>query len=787
MVDDFTLAIATAPKKDSAQWKNKVVVWSDIKKWMDTPANKKESGNYVLGRLVKDGRRNNRTVEARSALTIDVDHPDDNFLERLEQEQYLHIWHTTHSSTPDNPRYRVIIPLDREINPAEYEAAVRGFMEILGSESGFDPSSIEYARYMFMPSSQKPAWFEWGEGIGPLADPDELIANAPESLAGLPPIRPSRRKQDPFQMAYPIGEFNRAYEDLDALIQEYELPYDSAGTKRWTLRGALRSAAGVGEVAPGLWYSHHGGDPAHGEAQTAFDLVRIHLFGELDEDVKPRTPVNKKPSHLAMKDLAMADPKVLEAKWKEPYEDFEDFDATRTTPTVDPPDNKPSEASEAPSDDKPADWRTGLATNRAGAVLDSLDNWKLILKHDPNFKAIVYNEMTRSTEVDGETTWRRDPSIRAWLESDLKNLQMWVEEKYHLRASKERVDLLVMRARSMRHVDPVKDYLVSLDGRWDGQARVEECLPGVTPDDFTRMAARKSLVAAVARAMQPGVKADHTLIIYGKAGLGKSEWIDRMSKGWTADLGDIRNKDTLVTLSRSWIVVADEGHSLRKADVDAQKAFLTRRVDVFRAPYERQVAEYPRRCVIWGTTNEDVFLTRDEGNRRYLPVHSTEKVDLDSLTPDYIDQLWAEAYHMWQNGELLYLTEDESTLAVQERERYTEDDTLAGQIASFLDMKVPEDWLKMGRDERHIFFRDYQQGADVGTESIQMTCVLQVWHEVMGEQYSPTEANRRMIRASMKNVAGWRPGDKTKYFDKSYGSQRVYERFDLAAELEEIL
>lgn len=782
---DFTLAVATAPKRDSLKWKNEVVAWSEIKAWMDSPANLKEAGNYVLGRLSGD-RRNKTSIEARSALTLDVDHPDDEFLERLQGTDCLLIWHTTYSSTPDHPRYRIIIPLDREVSPAEYEAAVRGVMEDLGTEC-FDPGSIQPERYMFKPASQKPEWFQWGEVKGSVADADTLIALAPESLAGLPPIRPSRRKQDPFEMAYPMGEFNRAYEDLDLLIEEYELPYEPAGTKRWTLSGAIGSAAGVGEVAPGLWYSHHGGDPAYGEVHTAFDLVRVHQFGELDEGVKPRTPVNKRPSHLAMKDLAMADPRVLEAKWKEPYEDFDAFDATRTTPTLDPPDNEPSEASETPSDDAPADWRTGLATNRAGTVLDSLDNWKLILKHDPNFQAIVYNEMTRSTEVEGQTTWRRDPSIRAWLESDLKNLQVWVEEKYHLKASKERVDLLVMRARSMRHVDPVKDYLVSLDGRWDGQPRVEECLPGVKPDEFTRMAARKSLVAAVARAMMPGVKADHTLIIYGKAGLGKSEWIDRMSKGWTADLGDIRNKDTLVTLSRSWIVVADEGHSLRKADVDAQKAFLTRRVDVFRAPYERQVAEYPRRCVIWGTTNEDVFLTRDEGNRRYLPVHSTERIDLDSLTPEYIDQLWAEAYHMWQNGEILYLTEEESTLAVQERERYTEDDTLAGQIASFLDMKVPEDWMKMGREERFMFYRSYQEGANDGTESIEITCVLQVWHEVMGEQYSPTEANRRMIRASMKNVPGWRPGDKTKYFDKSYGSQRVYERFDAAAELEDLL
>lgn len=777
---DFTMAIATAPKRDSIKWKNEVVAWSDIKAWMETPGNKKEAGNYVLGRLSGE-RRNKKTIEARSALTLDVDNPDEGFLDRLKQESYLLIWHTTYSSTPDNPRYRLIIPLDREVNPAEYEAAVRGVMNVLGLEC-FDPGSVQPERYMFKPATQKAAWFRWDEHTGDIADADTLISLAPESLAGLPPIRPSRRKQNPFEMADPIGEFNRSYEDLDDLIEVYDLPYEKAGTKRWTLKGAIGSAAGVGEVAAGLWYSHHGGDPAYGEAQTAFDLVRIHLFGDLDEGVKPNTPVNRKPSHVEMKDLAARDARVLNARWEEPVADFSEPIIDDVAPVPADPSDAPSEAPE-----KPADWRTRLRFNRAGNVLDNLDNWDLIRKNDDNFKALVFNKMTRSVEIDSDLSWRRyEPQDPGWNDYDLKNFKEVIERKYKLKVAKERLDDMVTNAAFKRTIDPVADYLKSLDGQWDKQTRLETCLPGVKPTEFTRLVARKSLVAAVARAMQPGVKWDHTLIFFGNEGMGKSEWIDRMSRGWTDELGDIRNKDTLLEISRTWIVVSDEGHSLKKADADAQKSFLTRKVDVFRAPYDRQVMNHPRRCVIWGTTNDDVFLRRQQGNRRFLIVHCTDKVDLDLITSDYVDQIWAEAYYLWQQGERLYLDDTESSLATEEREPFTEDDSLAGRIEDFLSMKVPKDWQTIGRASRQDHYRNYQDGMAGGEHEIEMTCPVQIWYEMMGEVRNPQLSDLRIIRESMKNVPGWRRMDRPVHFN-GYGTQRSYERFNAAAELEELI
>ncbi|MDT6926053.1 hypothetical protein, partial [Enterococcus faecalis] len=57
-------------------------------------------------------------------------------------------------------------------------------------------------------------------------------------------------------------------------------------------------------------YSHHGTDPVGDQLVNAFDLVRIHLFGDLDEDVKPTTRIDRYPSFKAMREFAMEDKQV---------------------------------------------------------------------------------------------------------------------------------------------------------------------------------------------------------------------------------------------------------------------------------------------------------------------------------------------------------------------------------------------------------------------------------------------------------------------------------------------
>jgi len=277
----------------------------------------------------------------------------------------------------------------------------------------------------------------------------------------------------------------------------------------------------------------------------------------------------------------------------------------------------------------------------------------------------------------------------------------------------------------------------------------------------------------------PGIKWDHTLVLYGSEGLGKSYWIDRMARGYSASLGSLGDKDTLITMQRSWILVADEGHSLRKADAEQQKEFLTRTEDVFRMPYDRESQVHKRRCVVWSTTNDEVFLRRQEGNRRFLIVKCEERVDFDSLTPEYVDQVWAEAVHLYKEGERLFLADDESRTAADARENFTEEEALAGVLAEHLDIPVPGNWDDMGLMERRQYFLDQSMGAGLpGNARQDRTCSTQLWVEALGNEIGRHRRTDLLeITAIMKTMPGWRrvPG---RHRLPNYGLQVVFERVD---------
>lgn len=720
-------AIATAAKRNSRHWKNGTVTWGDLLDWMATPDDTKECGNYVMGTLRPTTRTHNAddgpctrlhrgkdAVVTRSALTLDLDDPDPVLPEVLGLTiSHAAILHTTFQSTPDNPRYRLIIPLDREVAPDEYVAAATHVMNLLGTDN-FDPSSAEPERYMFKPAAARPANFRWWEYSGPPAAADDLLINWDPDLSTAPLPSASRFKRDPFEIEGVVGAFNRAYADLQVLITEYDLPYSPAGAGRWHLVGS-RAVAGMGTVADGIIYSHHANDPAYGQACTAFDLVRLHRFGELDEQVKPQTPINRLPSYVAMLDLATVDSRVTAELVGAEF--AEEMDSTAQT----------------------NDWRLQLGPhlNRQGRLKDTAPAWRIILENDSVFKSLQFNEMTLRTEFLQAPPWRSlDSGGNGLSATDLLSLQAYLEETYHTQPTSRRVDWMVGECRHQRYVNPVRDWLGKLE--WDKKPRLETCLPGTEDTPYNRMVARKSLVAAVARMMRPGIKWDHTLILHGKEGIGKTYWIERMSKGWTAPLGAIHQKDTLINLQRCWIATSDEGQTMRKADAEVLKEFLTRSKDTFRMPYEVEATEHPRKCVIWGTTNDEVFLRQQEGNRRFLIVRCEEKVDFTALTDEYIDQVWAEAKELYDSGEaLLWLDEEESGMAAEARESFVEEGSTAlqGMLSEYLNTPVPANYGEMTVEQRLDWIENMRRGfAPIGDMIQNDVCAIQLFVEALGKR-----------------------------------------------------
>lgn len=769
--NDHTFDALTAPQRNSRHWKQERITWGDLLGWMAAPATTKACGNYVLGTFARSTvvhtgatkgettapctnmHRTKVAVRTRCALTLDIDYPDEGLEARLQALPYAAAVHSTYTSTKRAPRYRLIIPLDRAVAPDEYHAAATVVMQQLG-EHQFDAGSVQPERYMFKPAAGDMDAYQQFVVPGPLAKADTLLADFTMDLSTLPAPRAHKNKRDPFAIEGTVGAFNRAYEDFAKLIDAYQLPYEESGADRWKLVGAS-AAAGMGVVSPGLVYSHHANDPAYGQTCTAFDLARLHLYGELDEDAAVGTPVNRMPSSKAMLEQATQDTNVVRELVGADFE--AEMGATADAIAQD-------------------NWRLGFKLDpRTGQPQDHIVNWDLIASNDAAFTVLQYNELSMSIEINGDLPWRKlAPGQEVFGAGDRSALALYIERTYHIRPARNYLDDLVSDKALPRRVNPVRDYLQAL--QWDGKPRVETCLPGVTPTPYTRVVARKVMVAAVARMMDPGVKWDHMLVLYGKEGLRKSYWVDRMAKGYSAELGRLSDKDTLLAMQRSWIMTADENTGMKKADWDQQKAFITRTADVFRMPYDREALLHRRHSVIWGTTNDEVFLRRQEGNRRFLIVHCERPADEAKLTDAYIDQVWAEAMHLYRAGEQLWLTTDEEAMASGEREHFTEEDALAGVVASYLDTLVPADWDQRSPEARQLWLLNQADGFEVGTEPINQVCSLQVWMEALGRRRGD---HRRMdlldITNVLKTMPGWRatPGSRRL---PGYGPQKVFER-----------
>lgn len=759
-------------KKNHLHWRQSSVTWEDILGWMVEPDNKKETTGYVLGSLkpttrlhkkdeepclemhrVKDG------IETRTALTIDVDHPDPDFADRMELAfGYQGVMHTTYSSAPDDPRYRIIVPTNRPMAPDEFITATHALMARLGEKDQFDSKSWEPQQFMYKPAAQQPDWFQHWVFDGPVLNVDTLLEGFEEDLSERPLPAPNKTKRDPFEIDGVIGAFNRAYQDWDLLIAEYDLPYEKVDEDRYHLVGA-KSEAGMGPVqgTTGLVYSHHVHDPAYGKTCSAFDLVRLHLFGDLDEDAKPNTPVNKLPSNGRMLEVASTDHRVTAELVGVDFDAYVDDEVVQTN-----------------------EWKLRLQlAPRSGKFVDCVQNWDLVRKHDPVFQVLCYNELTLSPEFDSDVPWRTvTDRTRMITNNDRWEAVHYLERTYGLRMSKDYVSGLLEAQAWQRVVNPIRDYLEALE--WDGRPRLEECLPGVRPTEWTRLVARRVMTAAVARMMEPGCKWDHTLVLYGDEGLGKSWWVEKMAKGFMGTLGDIRNKDTLLMLQRSWIMLADEGASLRKEAHDAQKEFLTKTEDMFRMPYDRETLVHPRHSVIWSTTNDETFLRRQEGNRRFLIVHCQDRVDFDALTDEYIDQVWAEAVSYWRAGERLFFNQDEAIEAGIERERFVEEDALEGFIREYVDTLVPEDWWEKSPEGRVRWLSDLADGFEApGTMQIDRICSAQIWVEALGRRKGDARRVDLLdITNAIKRMPGWRALE-SRVRLPGYGPQLVFIREDL--------
>ena len=136
---DFQLDIATAHSRLSKKWKNKKWNWSELvarcRNTVRTGENMKEYlrmtreeqsdikdvGGFVGGYL-SGGTRKTASVMWRSVATLDIDYGTPEVWDDFTlQFGFAAMLYSTHKHTPYKPRYILVFPFSRPVNPAEYE------------------------------------------------------------------------------------------------------------------------------------------------------------------------------------------------------------------------------------------------------------------------------------------------------------------------------------------------------------------------------------------------------------------------------------------------------------------------------------------------------------------------------------------------------------------------------------------------------------------------------------------------------------------------------------------
>ncbi len=777
------MKIAVGNSRMDKKWKNKNIPWNDFIARVSTTIRTSETvsefrkmsrarqdsikdvGGFVGGAL-REGKRRNGHVLCRSLLTLDMDYAKPGIWEQIETlHDFKCCIYSTHKHTPESPRLRLLIPIAREVSEDEYPALGRMVAKEIGIDL-FDDTTYEPSRLMYWPSTPSNGEFIFKENDGALLDPDVYLSKYdnwrdtstwPVSSRQSEVVQRKIRKQaDPLAKEGVVGAFCRAYtieEAIGAFLSDVYEP--SVINGRYDYIPADSSAGLV--IYDGKYaYSHHATDPACGMLLNGFDFVRVHRFRDLDDKVAEDAPPSKLPSYKAMTDLALKDERVKEQ-----------FAEERRV--------------QAESEFEVEDWQKQLELDKTGVVKNTLRNLTLILENDPNLKSIVFNQMSDSLEIKGEVPWTH-PS-RFWRDADDAQLISYIDNHYG-NFSARNYDIAVAKVADDRSYHPIRKFIESLP-EWDKVPRTDTLLIDylcAADNSYVRSVTRKTLCAAIARVLNPGIKYDSMLVLNGPQGGGKSTLIAKLGGEWFSDslsLSDTKDKTAAEKLQGYWILEIGELAGLKKAEVETLRSFLSRQNDIYRASFGRRATPHLRQCVFFGTTNAEKGYLRDTtGNRRFWPVKTPGNGKKQSwqLAQDEVLQIWAETLTYVKAGEKLYLDVSLEKLAKEEQREAMESDEREGLVRDFLDMLLPKNWDSMDIYERRAFINGTEFGDShhIGVNKRTSVSNMEIWCECFGKDRSNFKRmDSNEISTIMAGIGGWTLSTK-KVRIPLYGPQWIY-------------
>lgn len=386
-----------------------------------------------------------------------------------------------------------------------------------------------------------------------------------------------------------------------------------------------------------------------------------------------------------------------------------------------------------------------------GTPLITIENILQIMRGDPQYYGIRFNEVSNVAEVtDYETN-----EMHIWSDTDESISLEYIERVYHI-YSKEKHTTALRVLFGERRYNPIMNYIEAI--QWDGKNRCEMFLNrwmNCEDTPYTREVSRLIFAGGIHRLYNPGCKFDDVPVLVGtKQGEGKSTLISwlAINQTWFGDVKRVEGADSIEAITGKWICEIPELAAFkRNDDIEAIKAFVTRQVDKYRKPYDRNPEELPRRCIFIGTTNNDQFLSDKTGNRRFYPVKVSsvgyDLFDHEAECRAYIEQCWAEARDRMILGKMDAFA----------------DRALIEEYRAAQDNAMEDDW-RVGK------IQQYLEPLAAGT----MVCAVQLYCECLYDDTAlkPKRADSLAIAQIMAKFEEWTPVG-LQYTTK-YGRQRCW-------------
>ena len=815
MKNDRKLVISVGQSRRSTNWIRTEMMWSEFIDRLRTPQRTPETieeylnmtkaqqgqlkdiGGFVGGAL-NGTQRKAKNVTGRDLVTLDLDNIANgetaNVLRKIDSLGAGYAVYSTRSHAEFRPRLRVIMPLDRTVTADEYEPIARKLASYIGLEM-CDPTTFDASRLMYWPacSSDSQYVFNFADKSFISADGILKLYTDWHDVSVWPQVPGEANKaktllakqQDPTSKEGIVGAFCREFNIYQAIERFIPHAYDTTEhDDRLTYTGGSTVAGAVIYDGGNFLYSHHATDPCSGQLVNAFDLVRLHLFGDKDEAAKPGTPANKLPSYQEMKKLALGNEAVARDLNQHYAAQASDFFTNLDT------------AGEGDKQHQPdVNWMAEAKLDydqNTGRPKKTRDKIMKILQHDPALKGkIAVDDFAVRGLALGALPWNPAEDRRLWTDTDDAGVAWWLETRYDI-TGREKIDGALLLVSEANKINEVKDYLTSLE--WDKTPRLDTVLSdylGADDTPYTRAVARKSLTAAVVRVMQPGCKYDYCLILTGPEGAGKSTLLSKMGGSWFNDsITTTEGKEGMDQLRGAWIIEIGELASIRRSDVESVKAFLSKRIDIYRAAYDRRKAEHPRQCVFCGTTNEALFLKGDNGNRRFWVIAVDPALrkykDWQAALDRDRDQLWAEAVEYYRRGEKLYLDDRLEAKARRRQEAYNDDsdDPMVAMLRKFLDMRLPADWPTRDIQSRRNWLHSPDDIQAVGVEVRARVCAAEFVCEQLRRDMADKEFKylTRKVSKLIADMPNWERVGASRHADRWYGVQKAFERINDVAE-----